>query len=670
MTRFHTLFAGAATAALALTGAAHADIDTANEVKFEADGPFDSVSGDDLVQIGSSTSLDASKWYNIVDRTVVLPGASLTIPAGTVFASENLNNQPGTLVVARGAQIFAEGTADNPIIFTSRTDLSNWENDDSHPTGKDPRNRGTWRPGIFEWGSVAILGNARISDTRQNPATDENPEGNVPGFPVDAASVQEAGIEGLPNLTNNVNFYGGLDDNDDSGVFKFVSLSYGGDDFEPGTNSELNGMSVGGVGRATDFSHVEIFNNVDDGLEIFGGTLNVKNLLVWNIGDDSLDGDQGWRGKAQFVMIIQGAADKAEQGSGFGDNAVEMDGADGDTTNQPVTAGAIWNATVIGAPSVDGSTDSSDALFATRDNLNLQFFNSIFMTSGETGLKNDGDDGDGSDGFGAGGTLDFADRWVTPASYYRDPANGFPNQNGATQADFEAAYTAQDPDFNLLSVAGSVFFDVDLGLFGTTKTGTNGVTGASASITPVPNAALDNAVVTASPIVDITREDPLSGSVFVVPDDDDSDVIANVISIDPRAANDADAANKPLKFQAPVDGFYTQANFRGAVAPNVDWMQGWTGISAIENTSGAKILASPANPAADATALNVQVAPAISFESVDGVLYEIVAIDGDGAEQIIATVEGDGGTITGADLLNAPLDASLRYEVRVATLGG
>ena len=155
-----------------------------------------------------------------------------------------------------------------------------------------------------------------------------------------------------------------------------------------------------------------------------------------------------------------------------------------------------------------------------------------------------------------------------------------------------------------------------------------------------------------------------------MPDDDQSDVIANVISIDPRAANDADAAIKPLKFQAPVDGFYTQANFRGAVAPNVDWLQGWTAISAIENPAGDKILASPANPDADATALAVQIAPAISFSSVDGVLYEVVAIDGDGNEQIIATVEGDGGTITGADLLNAPLNASLRYEVRVATLGG
>ena len=136
------------------------------------------------------------------------------------------------------------------------------------------------------------------------------------------------------------------------------------------------------------------------------------------------------------------------------------------------------------------------------------------MTSGETGLKNDGDDGDGSQGFGHNGTLTFADRWVTPASYYTDPSNGFPNQGSATAADFEAAYTAQDPDFNLLSVAGTVFYEVDLGGFGTTYNGTNGVTGAPASITPVPNAALDNAVVTASPIVNITREASAQPSPF------------------------------------------------------------------------------------------------------------------------------------------------------------
>ena len=659
MKRFKQSSAGAAIAALALTGAAHAQVNTANEVRFEADGPFDSVAGDDLVQIATSTTLSADKWYNIVDRTIVLGGASLTIPAGTVFASENPNNQPGTLVIARSGQIFAEGTAENPIIFTSRIDLQNWENDPSHPTGKDPRNRGVWRPGIFEWGSVAILGNARISDTRQAP--------NPTAF--DAA--KESRIEGLPDLANNVNFYGGLDDEDDSGVFKYAILSYGGDNFEPGTDSELNGISVGGTGRGTDFHHVEVFNNVDDGLEIFGGTMNVKNLLVWNIGDDSLDGDQGWRGKAQFVLLVQGASDAANQGSGFGDNGIEFDGTDGDTSAQPITAGAIWNATVIGAPATITGVDSSDGLWATRDNLNLQIFNSIFMTSGETGLKNDGDDGDGSFGFGAGGTLNFADRWVTPASYYTDPANGFPNQGSATAADFEAAYTAQDPDFNLLSVAGTVFYDVALGGFGTTYSGTNGVTGAAASITPVPNAALDNAVVTDMPIAGITRS--LAPPFGIISSDgglSGDGQIANVTSIDPRAANDADAAIKPLKFQAPVDGFYTQANFRGAVAPNVDWTQGWTAISAIENNDGDKILASPANPDADATALNVQIAPAISFSSVDGVLYEVVAIDGDGNEQIIATVEGDGGTITGADLLNAPLNASLRYEVRVATLGG
>jgi hypothetical protein len=134
--------------------------------------------------------------------------------------------------------------------------------------------------------------------------------------------------------------YGGGNDDDDSGSISYLSLRYGGK--VVGLNNELNGLSLGGIGRNTDIHHVEIMNNVDDGIEIWGGTVNLKYFSIWNVGDDSLDIDQGWRGKAQFGLIVQGYSANAAQGSGVGDNCIEIDGAE-QSDYQPVTTGTIYN---------------------------------------------------------------------------------------------------------------------------------------------------------------------------------------------------------------------------------------------------------------------------------------------------------------------------------------
>ncbi len=643
-------------AGFGLTTVTQAALNTANEVKIEDGSSFDS-DGDNangIVEINVSTTLTNDKWYNITDRVVVLPGATLTIEKGTVFGSQNVGGVSGTLVIANGAQIMAEGTADEPIIFTSRTDLDNWDDDASHVTGKDPRNRGQWREGKAEWGSVALLGDARISDTRQDP-------NNSVLFDVS----KDSPIEGLPSLPNGVNLYGGLDDNDDSGVFKYVSISYGGDDFNPLNDSELNGMSVGGVGRATDYSHVEIMNNQDDGLEIFGGTINVKNLAVWNIGDDSVDIDHGYRGKMQFILIVQGASGEFNQGSGFGDNGFEIDGTDGNSAGQPVTATAIWNATTIGAPEVENDSflndnDSSDQLIALRDNANVQWWNSIFMTEGDRALKNDGDDGDGSTGYGHIGTLTFEERWDTAATWYHSAANVI-NAGGASDAELIAAYTAQVEDANLLQISGSLWWGISkYGLLDDANT--NFALPASPAAGD-ENEGLDNLVATSMPIVSVVRADDVTSNPFVIPSSDSGDgVIGNITSLDPRAANDALGSVRPLKFVAPLDGFYTPVNYRGAVGPESNWLADWTAMSAVENESAQKILV---GSKVDAPIATLNLAAVASFTSIDGVTYELVAIDADGNETVVGTVVGDGGTVNVADLLNAPVDASKKYVVRV-----
>ncbi len=280
--------------------------------------------------IAVSTTWTANHTYNLQGQIYVLPGATLTIQAGTVVASTT--NSGGSLAVTRGAQIFVQGTSQSPVIMTSKADVQTWN-------GGDPKT-GTWREAALEWGNLTLMGDAYISENAvasntptPSPSNYGEMEGLTAAFPGDTRI-----------------YYGGGNDDDDSGSISYLSLRYGGKVVS--LNDELNGLSMGGIGRETDVDHVEIMNNVDDGIETWGGTVNYKYISIWNIGDDSFDIDQGWRGKAQFLLIVQGYSLDASQGSGVGDNCFETDGAE-DSDDQPVTTGAIYNATVIGQP-VDG----------------------------------------------------------------------------------------------------------------------------------------------------------------------------------------------------------------------------------------------------------------------------------------------------------------------------
>jgi hypothetical protein len=113
-------------------------------------------------------------------------------------------------------------------------------------------------------------------------------------------------------------------------------------------------------------------NNVDDGIEIWGGTVNLKHFAIWNIGDDSLDVDHGWRGKAQFGLIVQGYSVNAASGSGVCDSMIEADGA-AKSDAQPVTTVALYNMTLIGQPA------SGKHAIKYRDGARMQVMNSIIM---------------------------------------------------------------------------------------------------------------------------------------------------------------------------------------------------------------------------------------------------------------------------------------------------
>ncbi len=476
--------------------------------------------------IATSTTWTADNTYNLQDQIYVLPGATLTIEAGTVIASST--GLGGSLAVANGGQIFVLGTQRDPVIMTSTADVATW-------IGGDPTT-GTWRESANEWGNLTLMGDGYISENATI--------GNVPT----PSASNVAAMEGLvADFTGDTKvLYGGGNDDDDSGVISYLSLRYGGKVI--GLNNELNGLSLGGIGRGTEIDHVEIMNNVDDGIEIWGGTVGLRYISIWNIGDDSFDVDQGWRGKAQFGLIVQGHSLDASQGSGVGDNCIEIDGGE-DSDWQPTTTTTLYNFTVIGQP-VDG-----DGATAWRDNARVQYRNCVFMDCGEKVVRFDNVDGDGANGYGFNGTLDWPTTWATAYNAVpptaNDPAPGIQN-----------FCTSPQTSGNLCEITDSVFFR-NPNAAAYTEANNVGVFNAANNNVQIPG--IDDA---ASPIVALTRSAPvLKGGKLMVP----------VSGIDPRPANEALVSVGA----APADGFYTPAQYRGAFAPDVQpWIAGWTAADA------------------------------------------------------------------------------------------
>lgn len=222
--------------------------------------------------------------YEIAGRVVVSEDAVLTIDAGTTIkARDGQGSLSSALIISRDGMIQANGTYDNPIIFTSIYDSGD---------NLDESDKGLW-------GGVVILGDAPIS-----------------------ADADEALIEGLP-ANESFGLYGGMNPHHNSGTFKYVSIRYAGTLL--GDGNELNGLTLGGVGDGTTISNVEVVGNLDDGIEFFGGTVDCENLIVWAQGDDAFDIDQSYDGTiTNFIAICDENSD----------HALEIDGGEG-TMNNP-----------------------------------------------------------------------------------------------------------------------------------------------------------------------------------------------------------------------------------------------------------------------------------------------------------------------------------------------
>ena len=248
-------------------------------------------------RITSDTTWSQDSFWVLRGAVFVEAPARLTIDAGTEIFGEFATN--GTLIVARGAQILANGTADAPIVFSS-----------DQPIGERGR---------ADWGGLIINGNAPL---------------NVPG--------NESVGEGDTGV------YGGNDPNDDSGHLRYVRVEFAGTEFSP--DNELNGIAFQGVGRNTEVEHVMVKFNKDDGLEFFGGTVEVKWVVLQGVADDSIDWTDGWQGKGQFIIVMQ-SGDDADQG-------IEADN-NGDNNNlTPRSDPTLYNLTIIGDPDTNEGSES------------------------------------------------------------------------------------------------------------------------------------------------------------------------------------------------------------------------------------------------------------------------------------------------------------------------
>jgi hypothetical protein len=298
------------------------------KVNFDEDGttvtPTDPTSNVISGTISSSRFYAKGK-YVLKGYVYVTEGATLTFEAGSIIQSDI--TEKGALIIERGAKLIADGKANNPIVFTS-----------GKPVGQRA-------PG--DWGGIILLGKAPTNR------------------PLDPGPTIEGGVGRK---------YGGTDPNDESGILRYVRIEYAGIAAEPG--SEINGLTLGGVGAGTIIENVQVSFGNDDSFEFFGGTVNAKNLIAFATADDDFDFDFGYTGKIQFGISLR-KPDFVDAGDAG--NGIESDNDGSGTTATPFTRPQLSNFTFVGPNNAAGTASNHN--YANRWRRRTQFVlrNSILV---------------------------------------------------------------------------------------------------------------------------------------------------------------------------------------------------------------------------------------------------------------------------------------------------
>ena len=409
-----------------------------------------------IVEVATDITADTrwtrDNVYVVTKVVYVLPPAKLTVEPGTIIRGAEstvtgFTNSPGSIIVTRGAKIVGNATADDPIVFTSiddphvpggvntipasvtgsagvvsitplnyAIDGPEFENAFAHsketgglvilgrtPIGYDrdgDTNALTWDGTAH--GGVDNTSGAVTTETIAYPTVFTTATGNGTGFALvegltnatvtlaTAFDPDGAGTVFAASTTFNPGFFGGVDENDNSGVIRFWSHRYGG--FNLAANNEINGVTMGGVGRGTVIEFQEVAQNADDGFEWFGGYVNSRYLASILNGDDCFDDDFGFSGNSQFLFAINDNESYLRSGWGNGtdgtsigrnaaalsDKMVESDGAEADNSRvTPQTNHWAFNFTFIGNRGANITPNAQDSALQLRLGSNGQWLRGV-----------------------------------------------------------------------------------------------------------------------------------------------------------------------------------------------------------------------------------------------------------------------------------------------------
>lgn len=282
-------------------------------------------------------TLDAANDYMINGSLIMANGTTLTIPAGMTIPALAAGSDV-YIAISQGAKIVANGTSTSPIVFTSSSST----------------------PSAGDWGGIIILGKAPINS-------------------VAGAATSTSEIANLP--------YGGTDAADDSGSLRYVRVEYSGGSADG--QSENNGFSFYAVGNGTTVEYIQAYEGLDDGIEFFGGTVNVNNAVVVGAQDDSIDWTEGYTGTITDAYVKHGSSH---------DKGIEADGFNTDIGNNssPIyfSKPTVNNLTIVGL----GSGTGNEAIRLRAGTQGI--FNNVAIEGFAEGFDLDGDNGDNPTGAG------------------------------------------------------------------------------------------------------------------------------------------------------------------------------------------------------------------------------------------------------------------------------
>lgn len=380
----------------------------------QSEAAFETLYGGDYTP---ASGTEPATWYwaaadtFILQELVFITGGNLYIEAGSIVRGQPNDGSfnPGTLVISRGAKLLAPGNVSAPIVFTSASTTaptSNssgagltrasgatptfWDNDPL-TTPKSPLIGNTW-------GGVIICGNAPTNSDRDGAGEQDyfDITGNAGAISNGAAVTgtrsvsndDRFSIEGIPGTSaaflGGYDRFGGFNAGDSSGVLTFLSLRHGGANLT--ANNEINGLTMGGVGRGTTVNNIEIWGNTDDGVELFGGNVNMQNIAIFGVQDDGLDLDTGYTGTVQFLLVVAGSAtDKLGEWDGSYQAEVGINGATYTTGPVTITRAPFANFTIANATLVGNSNASKSSGLDINDQAMPRILNSIIANPGQVG---------------------------------------------------------------------------------------------------------------------------------------------------------------------------------------------------------------------------------------------------------------------------------------------